>query len=65
MSVAPLVLAIDDEPGILRLITIELSAQGLRVITAQSGDEGVRMGRNHGPTSCCSTSRCRTVMATR
>lgn len=49
MSVAPLVLAIDDEPGILRLIKLELSAQGLRVITAPSGAEGVRMEEEHRP----------------
>jgi two-component system, OmpR family, KDP operon response regulator KdpE len=49
MSVAPLVLAIDDEPGILRLIKLELSAQGLRVITAQNGEEGVRMEEEQRP----------------
>jgi two-component system KDP operon response regulator KdpE len=49
MSVAPLVLAIDDEPGILRLIKLELTTQGLRVITAQDGEEGVRMEEEHRP----------------
>jgi len=49
MSVAPLVLAIDDEPGILRLIKLELVAQGLRVITALSGEQGVRMEEEHRP----------------
>ncbi len=49
MSVAPLVLAIDDEPGILRLIKLELSAQGLRVITATNGVDGVRMEEEQRP----------------
>ena len=49
MSVEPLVLAIDDEPGILKLIKLELSTQGFRVITAQSGAEGIRMEEEHRP----------------
>ncbi len=49
MSVAPVVLAIDDEPGILRLIKLELSSQGFRVLTAQSGAEGVRMEDEQRP----------------
>ena len=49
MSVEPLVLAIDDEPGILKLIKLELSTQGFRVITAESGAEGIRMEEEHRP----------------
>src|SRR5574338_1071541 len=49
MSVQPLVLAIDDEPGVLRLIKLELSSQGFRVVTADSGDNGVRLEEEHRP----------------
>lgn len=49
MSVQPLILAIDDEPGILKLIKLELSAAGFRVITADSGEAGIRMEEEHRP----------------
>lgn len=49
MSVQPLVLAIDDEPGVLRLIKLELSSQGFRVVTADSGEVGVRLEEEHRP----------------
>jgi len=49
MSIEPLVLAIDDEPGILRLIKLELLSQGFRVITAEGGLEGVRVEEAHNP----------------
>jgi len=49
MPVEPLVLAIDDEPGILRLIRMELLSQGFRVITAAGGLEGVRADEAHQP----------------
>ena len=49
MSVQPLVLAIDDEPGVLRLIKLELSSQGFRVVTADSGETGVRLEEEHRP----------------
>lgn len=45
----PLVLAVDDEPGILRMIRLELSSQGLRVLTATSGAEGLEIARTHQP----------------
>ncbi len=38
MTPEPTVLIVDDEPGILRLITLELEAQGFKVIAA--GDAG-------------------------
>ena len=34
MSTEPLVLAVDDEAGVLRLIKLELTTQGFRVVTA-------------------------------
>ncbi|MEZ4552929.1 MAG: response regulator transcription factor [Dehalococcoidia bacterium] len=49
MGTEQMVLAIDDEPGILRVIKLELSAQGFRVLTAGSGSEGLRMAEEHRP----------------
>jgi two-component system KDP operon response regulator KdpE len=49
MSSEPLVLAVDDEAGILRLIKLELSAQGFRVITAGSGEEALRIAEEQRP----------------
>jgi two-component system KDP operon response regulator KdpE len=44
-----LVLAIDDEPGILRVIKLDLSDQGFRVLTATNGEEGLRLAEKHRP----------------
>lgn len=41
MATEPLVLAVDDEAGILRLIKLELSSLGFRVITASTGEEAL------------------------
>jgi two-component system KDP operon response regulator KdpE len=49
VTAAPLVLAVDDEPGILRLLRRELSEQGFRVITASSGEEALRLAQEHRP----------------
>ena len=49
MATEPLVLAVDDEPGILRLIKLELTSQGFRVITAENGKDGVRMAEENRP----------------
>lgn len=49
MSVQPLVLVVDDEPGILRLLKQELSVQGFRVIGASSGEEALRLAEEHRP----------------
>lgn len=49
MSTEPLVLAIDDEAGILRLIKLELSGQGFRVLTAETGDDGLRIAEEQRP----------------
>jgi two-component system KDP operon response regulator KdpE len=43
------VLAIDDEPALLRLIKLELSTQGFRILTAEGGQAGVRMEEEHRP----------------
>jgi len=45
----PLVLAVDDEAGILRLIKLELSTQGFRVISAENGTDALRMAEEHRP----------------
>jgi two-component system KDP operon response regulator KdpE len=49
MTVGPLVLAVDDEAGILRLIKLELSSQGFRVITADGGEQALQMAEEHRP----------------
>ena len=40
-AIKPLVLVIDDEPQIRRLLTVTLEANGYRVLAAASGQEGV------------------------
>lgn len=42
MDQSPLVLVVDDEPGVLRLVELELLVQGFRVITASDGDEALK-----------------------
>ncbi len=49
MSTEPLVLAVDDEAGILRLIKLELTTQGFRVVTAASGEDALRMAEEQRP----------------
>jgi len=49
MSTEPLVLAVDDEVGILRLVKLELSAQGFRVVTASNGDEALKVAEETRP----------------
>lgn len=45
----PYVLVVDDEPGILKLMKLELSSQGFRVITASSGEEALRLAMEQRP----------------
>lgn len=49
MSTEPLVLAVDDEPGILRLIKLELTTQGFRVLTANGGEEALALAQEQQP----------------
>ena len=49
MAVEPLILAVDDESGILRLIKLELSSQGFRVIVASDGEEALRLAEQQRP----------------
>jgi two-component system KDP operon response regulator KdpE len=49
MTVEPLILAVDDEAGILRLIRLELTEQGFRVVVASDGDEAIRTFEQQRP----------------
>ncbi|MBI2911319.1 MAG: response regulator transcription factor [Chloroflexi bacterium] len=49
MATEPLVLAVDDEMGILRLVRLELAAQGFRVVTATSGEEALQVAETQRP----------------
>jgi DNA-binding response OmpR family regulator len=49
MNTNPLVMAVDDEPGILRLIKLELSTQGYRVVTASGGEEALSTAEEQRP----------------
>lgn len=45
----PLVLAVDDEVGILRLLKLELAPQGFRVLTAPSGQAALHAAEEQKP----------------
>ncbi|MEX0750816.1 MAG: response regulator transcription factor [Dehalococcoidia bacterium] len=49
MNTGPLVLAVDDEPGILRLIKLELTPQGFRVLTAENAAEALEIAQEYRP----------------
>jgi len=49
MTTEALVLAVDDEAGILRLLKLELAEQGFRVITAGDGAEALRVAEDQRP----------------
>jgi two-component system KDP operon response regulator KdpE len=49
MPVEPLVLAVDDEPGILRLIQLELSSQGFHVVSAGDGQQALQIAEQQRP----------------
>ncbi len=49
MGVEPLILAVDDEPGVLRLLRLELAEQGFRVITAPTGALALQMAEEQRP----------------
>jgi two-component system, OmpR family, KDP operon response regulator KdpE len=52
MTTGPLVLAVDDEVGILRLLRIELTAHGFRVVTATNGEDALRIAEEQRPDIC-------------
>jgi DNA-binding response OmpR family regulator len=43
------ILAVDDEPDILRLIEIKLTKAGFEVLTAGDGEEGLRLALEERP----------------
>jgi two-component system KDP operon response regulator KdpE len=45
----PLVLVADDEPRITKLVSIALSEEGLRVVTASNGSEALRKAEEYRP----------------
>lgn len=45
----PLILIVDDEPQIRRLLTISLEANGYRVVSAVTGQEGLVLAAQHRP----------------
>ena len=49
MTPEPLILAVDDEAGILRLMKLELTAQGFRVITASNGEDALKLIEEQRP----------------
>jgi DNA-binding response OmpR family regulator len=49
MTSQPLILAVDDESGVLRLIKLELASQGFRVITAGGGEDALRLAEEQRP----------------
>ncbi|HTY87827.1 MAG TPA: response regulator [Candidatus Acidoferrum sp.] len=49
MSEKPLILMVDDEPQILRLLTVSLEANGYRTLSAASGQEGLVLAAQHQP----------------
>jgi two-component system KDP operon response regulator KdpE len=49
MNLKPLVLIVDDEPQIRRLLTVSLEANGYRVLSAASGQEGLVLAAQHQP----------------
>jgi DNA-binding response OmpR family regulator len=49
MTPEPLVLAVDDEAGILRLMKLELTGQGFRVITASNGEDALKLVEKQRP----------------
>ena len=48
-ALKPLVLIVDDEPQIRRLLTVTLEANGYRVLPATTGNEGVVLAAQHRP----------------
>lgn len=49
MAAEPLLLVVDDEPGVLRLIKLELRGRGFRVVTASNGEEALRLAEEQRP----------------
>src|SRR4051794_3903812 len=48
-SAQPLVLCVDDEPGILRLVELELQSQGFDVMAASNGPDAIKLFEERQP----------------
>jgi len=48
-SALPRVLVIDDEPGILSIVQVNLEASGFQVDVAETGEAGLAQARQHPP----------------
>ena len=48
-ALKPLVLVVDDEPQIRRLLTVSLEANGYRILPAVTGQEGLVLAAQHRP----------------
>ena len=49
MSSKPLVLIADDEPRIVKLVSMALQEEGFRVVTAANGEEALRKAEEYRP----------------
>ncbi|HEX2832676.1 MAG TPA: response regulator transcription factor [Thermoanaerobaculia bacterium] len=49
MSIAPLILVVDDDPAIRESLEHELQASGYTTVSANDGSEGARMFESHAP----------------
>ena len=49
MGAQPLILVADDEPRVTKLVSIALSEEGFRVVTASTGPEALKMAEEHRP----------------
>lgn len=49
MSAKPLVLIADDEPRIVKLVSMALESEGFRVVSAETGDEALRKCEEYRP----------------
>src|SRR3954453_1203853 len=49
MSTQPLVLVADDEPRITKLVSIALSEEGFRVVTANGGEDALAKAEEYRP----------------
>lgn len=48
-SEARLVLIVDDEPGVIKFMTIDLKLRGFSVVSAGCGEDGLALARSSGP----------------
>ena len=49
MNASPTILVVDDDPAILLGLKLKISRHGYQVVTAQDGNEGLKMANTHKP----------------